>query len=197
MKIIVLTGGIGSGKSTVSTILKERGVAVIDSDKIGLEVVNPGTCGWQEVVSNFGKEILTAQGTIDRRKLARIVFRDPAALQKLNQIIHPRVDEEVEACLREYQRKNINVVFIEMAIIIETSWMHRVNQFWVVKAPKEITLKRLKERGVSESDALSRMANQPPVEDKIKRNMVIIQNDGDLPDLKAKVEKLWQELNKN
>jgi dephospho-CoA kinase len=193
MKIIVLTGGIGSGKSTVSLILKKLGAAVIDSDRLGLEVVSPGTSGWQEVVSVFGQEILTPEGVIDRRKLARIVFRNPSALQKLNEIIHPRVDAEVEKRLRKYQEENLKAVFIEMAILIETCWMPRVDRFWVVKAPKETILKRLKERGVIESDALARMANQPPVEEKIKQNMVIIDNNGDRVDLEAKVGKLWKE----
>jgi dephospho-CoA kinase len=192
MKIIVLTGGIGSGKSTVSSILKKLGAAVIDSDRIGLEVVSPGTSGWQEVVIAFSPEILTPEGTIDRGKLARIVFRNPSALQKLNDIIHPRVDAEVERRLRKYLEENVKAVFIEMAILIETCWMPRVDQFWVVKAPKETILKRLKERGVSESDALSRMANQPPVEENIKQNMVIIDNNGDMADLEAKIGKLWK-----
>jgi dephospho-CoA kinase len=194
MKIIMLTGGIGSGKSTVSSILKELGAVVIDSDRIGLEVVNKGTSGWQEIVNTFGEEILTPEGTIDRGKLARIVFRNPSALQKLDDIIHPRVDEEVERRLQKNQMENVKAVFIEMAIMVETCWMPRVNQFWVVKAPKESILERLKERGVSRSDALARMANQPPVEEKIKQNLVIIDNNGNIADLKAKIEKLWKEI---
>jgi dephospho-CoA kinase len=189
----MLTGGIGSGKSTVSSILKEMGAAVIDSDRIGLEVVSPATSGWQEVVNAFGREILTPDGTIDRKKLARIVFRNPSDLQKLDDIIHPRVDAEVERRLQKYQEQNVKAVFIEMAIVIETCWMPRVDQFWVVKAPKETILGRLKKRGVGESDALARMANQPPVEEKIKQNLVIIDNNGNIAELKAKLIKLWKE----
>lgn len=190
----MLTGGIGSGKSTVSSILKELGAVVIDSDSIGLDVVNKGTSGWQEVVNAFGEEILSSEGTIDRGKLARIVFRNPSALRKLDGIIHPRVDAEVEKQLQKYQTTNVKAVFIEMAIMVDTCWMPRVNQYWVVQAPKETILERLKERGVSRSDALARMANQPPVEEKIKQNLVIIDNNGNMTDLKAKIEKLWKEI---
>jgi dephospho-CoA kinase len=90
--------------------------------------------------------------------------------------------------------ENAKAVFIETAIIVETCWMPRVNQFWVVNAPQETILERLKERGVNRSDALARMANQPPVEEKIKQNLVIIDSNGDIADLKAKIEKLWKEI---
>ena len=104
MKIISLTGGIGSGKSTVSAILKELGAVVIDADKVGHEVIDPGTPGWQEVVATFGRDILTPQGTIDRKKLAQIVFNNPEALQKLNQIVHPKIDAEVRCPAQEVSR---------------------------------------------------------------------------------------------
>jgi dephospho-CoA kinase len=99
MKTIVLTGGIGSGKSTVSAILLELGAAVIDSDRVGREVVEPGAPGWQPVLEAFGRDILDQSGIINRRKLAKIVFTDPAALKKLDSIIHPLVDRRLSpAC---------------------------------------------------------------------------------------------------
>jgi dephospho-CoA kinase len=194
MKIIVLTGGIGSGKSAAASMLKELGAGVIDSDKLGHEVLEKGSPGWQEVIDTFGRDILTEEGFINRKKLARIVFKNPESLQKLDKIVHPRVDEEVEARLEKYRKEGMKAAFVEMAILVDCPWMQRVNQIWAVKAPKDIILKRLKERGVNESDALARMANQPPAEAKVKEGLVIINNDGNLNSLRGKLEKLWHEI---
>jgi dephospho-CoA kinase len=194
MKVIILTGGIGSGKSTVSAILKELGAEVIDSDRLGHKVLEPGTSGWQETVELFGRDILRPDGTIDRGKLAAIVFHDPEKLQKLNKIVHPRVDKEVEALLEKYDRAGAPAAFIEMGILVEGPWKHLVNEVWIVKSPRDVVLKRLKERGMSESAALARMAFQPPPEEKTRHKKTFIQNDGSLTELRAQVEKLWKEL---
>lgn len=194
MKVIILTGGIGSGKSTVSSILRGLGAEVIDSDKLGHQVLEPGTPGWQETVDLFGREILDAQGRIDRAKLAGIVFHDPEKLQMLNRIVHPRVDKEVETLLEKFEKRGAKAAFVEMGILVEAAWMRRVDEVWIVKAPRETVLKRLKERGMSESAALARMAFQPPPEEKTQHKKVFIDNQGNLDDLKSQVEKLWQEL---
>ena len=194
MKIIGLTGGIGSGKSAVASILKELGATLIDSDKVGHEVLNPGSSGWWEVVNAFGRGILTPHGTIDRPKLAQIVFKDPEALQKLNQIVHPKIESEVRSRLKIFEEQGVDVVVIEAALIGKAGWAPLAEQIWLVKTPKEATLRRLKERGISEPDALARMASQTPAEEQVKRGLVIINNDGSLADLKAKVEKLWHEI---
>jgi dephospho-CoA kinase len=194
MKIIILTGGIGSGKSTVGTILKELGAEVIDSDRLGREALDPGTPGFKETLEAFGQDILTVNGAIDRPKLSRIVFKNPEELLKLNRIIHPRVDGAVEERLLECKKQGIRAVFIEMAILAKAPFMEEADGVWVVKAPQETILKRLQGRGVSKEDALARMANQPPVEERIKDKLTIIVNDGDKTVLKAKIKKLWDEL---
>jgi dephospho-CoA kinase len=194
MKIIGLTGGIGSGKSAVASILKELGATLIDSDKVGHEVLKPGSSGWWEVVNTFGQEILTLQGAIDRQKLSEIVFKNPLALQKLNQIVHPKIESEVQGRLKIFEGQGVKVVVIEAALISEAGWKPLARQIWVVKTPREITLKRLKVRGLSETEALARMASQTPAEQHVKQGLVIINNAGTLKDLKAAVEKLWQEL---
>jgi len=194
MKIIILTGGIGSGKSTAGSILKELGAEVIDSDQIGREVLDPGTAGYQEAVEIFGPGILTDKGLIDRPKLSRIVFNNPGALQKLNLITHPRVDAIIEGRLQEFQKQGLRSVFVEMAILAKAPFMERVDQVWVVKASREIILERLKSRGVSKEDALARMANQPPVEGRINKKLIIIMNDGDRAELKARIKTLWESL---
>ncbi len=196
MKIIILTGGIGSGKSTAGAILKELGAVVIDSDLLARQALDPGKPAFIETVEVFGQDILTDQGSIDRAKLGRIVFNNPEALLKLNQIIHPRVDSVVDGLLQEYKKQGVKAVFIEMAILAEAEapFMSSAAGVWVVKSSKDIILERLKDRGVSEAEALARMANQPSVEGRVKDNLSIILNNGDKDELKAKIEKLWEEL---
>jgi dephospho-CoA kinase len=194
MKIIGLTGGIGSGKSTVALILKELGATIIDLDKVGHQVLNPGTPGWRETVEAFGQEILSPYGTVDRQKLAKIVFDDPEALEKLNRITHPKIDLEVQSRLRIFEAQGAEVVVIEVALINAVSWASQAEQIWVVKSPKETTINRLKERGMNESESLARMASQSPAEEHIKQGLILINNDGTLEDLKTKVVKMWKQL---
>jgi dephospho-CoA kinase len=191
MKIIGLSGGIGSGKSTVSAILKELGAVVIDSDQVAHEVRDRSV---DEVVRAFGPGILTPEGTIDRKKLSRVVFHDSRALLKLNGIIHPKVDQEIFARLEKLASQGVPVVFIEVPLLSKAEWYTRADQIWVVKSSREITLKRLRQRGMTEQEALARMAAQTPPEEHVKHGLVIINNDGSLQDLRAKVEKLWKEI---
>ncbi len=194
MKTIVVTGGIGSGKSTVSTVLRNLGAVVIEADRVGHEIIEPGTPGWREVVAAFGQDILTPQQSIDRQKLAQKVFHNPEALKKLNGILHPKVDAEMNARIQQCRKQGTDIVVIEVALITPADWIHKADYIWVVKAPKETVLKRLSNRGMSEPESLARMAFQPPVEEKLKRKLIFVENDGTQDDLKAKVEKLWQEI---
>jgi dephospho-CoA kinase len=194
MIIIGLTGSIGSGKSTVASMLKELGAAIIDSDRVGHEVLNPGTPGWREVVKTFGRDILSRDDTIDRRKLAGVVFNNGESLSRLNQIVHPRIEDEVRSRLKTFQKQKQDVVVIEAALIGEAGWTSLAEQIWVVKSSRDVTLNRLAERGVSQGDALARMAAQKPAEEQVKHGLLIINNDGSLADLRMKVEKLWQKL---
>jgi dephospho-CoA kinase len=196
MKIFILTGGIGSGKSTAGAVLKELGAAVIDSDLLARQALEPGTPAFNETVEVFGQDILTGLGRIDRAKLGRIVFKNPEALFKLNRIIHPRVDSVVEGLLEGYEKKGVKAAFIEMAVLAEAEapFMQRVEGVWVVKSSKDIILERLKDRGVNEEEALARMANQPLVEERINDKLTVILNNGDKDKLKGKIEELWREL---
>jgi dephospho-CoA kinase len=194
MQIIILTGTIGSGKSTVAAILKQLGAAVIDSDAVARHVIDPGTSAFQAVVESFGTDILTASQSIDRKKLAARVFNDPVALKNLNRITHPQVDAEVESLFEEYLTAGKKAVFVEMAFLAETSWKDRVDQVWVVKTPQTLALRRLEERGLGRSEALARLANQPLAENQIKNGLEIIINDGNLDQLKEQVAKLWHKI---
>lgn len=195
MKVIGLTGGIGSGKSTVSRYLRELGAMIIDADKVGHEVFKPETEAWREVVAAFGKQIVASNGTIDREKLGAIVFGNSEARVRLNQIMHPRIHEAVKAQLEEYQRQGVAVVVLAAPLLLEAGWTSLVDEVWVTIAPEDTVLGRLKKRtGLSESESRARIRSQLPTEERIKQANVVIDTDCDLGELKAKVKELWRRL---
>jgi len=195
MKVIGLTGGIGSGKSTVSQFLAELGAIIIDADKIGHEVFKPETEAWREVVAAFGQQIVAANGTIDRKKLGTIVFSNPEARARLNQIMHPRIYEVVRAQLAEYQRQGVSVVVLEAPLLVEAGWTSLVDEVWVTTASEDTVLKRLRERtGLSEAESQARIRAQLPAEKRIREADVVIDTDCNLDELKAKIGELWRGL---
>jgi dephospho-CoA kinase len=195
MKVIGLTGGIGSGKSTVSRFLAELGAVIINADKVGHEAYKPDTEVWREVVAAFGEQILTPSGDIDRKKLGEIVFGNAEALARLNQIMHPRMYDMVKAQLEEHQRQGVDVVVLEAPLLIDAGWTSLVDEVWVTVASESTVLRRLKEQvGLSEQQVLARIHSQLSSEERVKHADVVINNDGDLDELRAKVDKLWQGL---
>lgn len=195
MIVIGLTGGILSGKSTVSGMLAERGAVIIDADKVGHQAYQPHTDVWQELVDTFGEWILKDNGEIDRRRLGEIVFHDPSALILLNKIVHPRMREMIEEELKRLRASNASVVVVEAAVLIEAKWTDLVDQIWVTTAPKEKVIDRLQNRvGLSEEQAQARIAAQLPPEEKVKHADVVIDTDCDLAELGIKVLDLWQEI---
>ncbi len=195
MKVIGLTGGIGSGKSTVSKFMAELGTAILDTDKVGHEAFKPGTEAWREVVATFGQEILTTSNEINRKKLAKLVFGQPESLARLNQIMHPRMYNMVKAQLEEYRRQMVIIVVLETPLLLEAGWTPLVDEVWVTVASESTVIRRLKERtGFSESESLARIRTQLPAGERIKRADVVINNDGNLDELKAKVKELWSGL---
>ncbi len=194
-KVIGLTGGIGSGKSTVSQYLAELGAVILDADKVGHEAFKPNTQTWHEVVAAFGKQIVTPSGEIDRKKLGEIVFSHPESLSRLNQIMHPRMYDMMQAQIEEYRRQGVDVVVLEAAILIEANWTSLVDEVWVTVAPEAVVLERLKQqRGLEEEQTLARIRTQLSSEERVKHADVIINNDGDLNEVKAKVKELWEKL---
>jgi len=195
MKIIGLTGGIGSGKSTVSRFLAELGAVIIDADKVGHEAFKPDTRAWREVVAAFGRQILTPDGDIDRERLGEIVFGNPDSLAQLNRIMHPRLYDIVKAQLEEYRRQGAEVVVLEVPLLIEAGWASLVDEVWVTVASEATVLKRLQEGvGLSKPQALARIHSQLSSEERVKHADVIIDTDCDLDELRARVEKLWRGL---
>ena len=194
-KVIGLTGGIGSGKSTVSQFLMELGAVILDADKVGHEAFKPNTEAWREVVAAFGRQILTPGGEVDRKKLGEIVFSQPEALSRLNQIMHPRMYDMMKAQIEEYRRQGVDVVVLEAAILIEANWTSLVDEVWATVAPETMVLQRLKEqRGIEKEQTLARIRSQLSAEERIKHADVVINNEGDLDVVKARVKGLWERL---
>ena len=195
-RVIGLTGGIGSGKSTVSQFLAELGAIIIDADKVGHEAFKPETEAWREVVATFGQDILNPSGEIDRKKLGGIVFGAPASLVKLNQIMHPRMHQMMRAQIEQYRQQGIDVVVLEAAILIEANWTPLVDEVWITVSPEAAVLDRVKkQRGQGEEQTLARIRSQLSNEERVKHADVVIKNDGDLDQVETKIKELWARLN--
>ena len=194
MKVIGLTGGIGSGKSTVAGFLAGLGVVIIDADKVGHEVLEGDGEARRQVIDTFGQNIIAPDGKIDRRKLGNIAFNSPEALSRLNRIMHPRISEAVKAQLEQYRRQGVDIVVIEAPLLIEAGWDTKVDEVWVTTAPEAIILKRLEQLGLSRTEAIARIRSQLPDRERVKHAGVAINTDCSLDELKVKAGKLWQRL---
>ena len=194
MKVIGLTGGIGSGKSTLARFLAELGAVVLDADKLGHEAFKSGTDAWREVVAAFGRGILTPAGEIDRKKLGEIVFNNPQALSRLNQIMHPQIGKVLQSSLEEYRRQGAKVLVLEIPLLLETGGTSLVDEVWVTVASEATILKRLGKRsGFSREHSLARIRSQTSDEERVKHADVVINTDGTLEELRAKVKELWEQ----
>lgn len=195
MKVIGLTGGIGSGKSTVSRFLAELGALIIDADKVGHELLKPNTKIWREVVAAFGEQILTPDGEINRKKLASLVFGSPRRLELLNQLMHPEIKKAVKSQLLEYQRQGASVVVLEAPLLVEAGWTELVDEVWVTIASETTVLERLEQQtGLSQTEALARIRSQLPTRERLKHADVVIATEKSLDELRTEVKKLWQRL---
>ena len=195
MKVIGLTGGIGSGKSTVSGMLAQLGAVVSDADKVGHEVLKTDLELKDKIISTFGRDILAPEGEVDRRKLAQKVFGDRGALNLLNRIMHPKMYQMVKSYLQELRKKGVEVVVLEAPLLFEAGWDKLVDEVWVTVASRETILKRLKERSqLSKEEALARIGSQLSSEERERRAKVVINTDCHLDELRARVEELWKQL---
>ena len=193
MKIIGLTGGIGSGKSTVAAFLAELGAQVIDADKIGHEVYAPGTRGWQQIVNAFGKDVLTADNKIDRAKLGKIVFTDPESMARLNKIMYPRITGLLKEKLAAMKKQAVKAAVVDATLLIESGFRPLVDEVWVTVAGQDTVIQRLKNRnGYSETESLGRIHAQRTHAERVKDADVIIDTNCSLDEVRAKVRELWQ-----
>jgi len=187
-----LTGGLGSGKSTVAALLGEHGAVIIDADVVAREVVRAGTPGFAAVVARFGPDVVGRDGELDRAALARIVFADGAALDELNAIVHPLVgSRSAELAAAEPPGA---VVVHDIPLLAENGLADRFDTVVVVEADREIRLARLAERGLSRAEAEARMAAQATDEQRRAIADEIVRNDDDLDSLARQIDRLWDRL---
>jgi dephospho-CoA kinase len=191
--LIGLTGGIGSGKSTVSRLLAQHGAVVVDADAITREVQLPGTPVFLAMVERFGPGIVAEDGALDRQAVADIVFNDAAALADLGAIVHPAVGAEIARRLEELAGTDA-VVVLDIPLLVE-SGRDDLAAVVVVDVDPEVAIRRLvAQRGMQEDDARARMANQASREERLAKADVVLDNSGSLEDLAAQVDELWPQL---
>ena len=190
MKLVGLTGGIGAGKSSVSSRLREQGAVIVDADAITRDLQQPGTDVFAAMVAHFGDGILAADGTLDRQRLAGVVFNDPDELKALNAIVHPAVGMEIFRQM-EAQTATDNVVVLDIPLLVEGG-RYKVGGVLVVDTPVDVAVQRLvDQRGFDEGDARARVANQVSREERIAKADFVVDNCGTPADLDDQVEKAW------
>jgi dephospho-CoA kinase len=197
--LVGLTGGIGSGKSTVAARLAERGVPVIDADQVAREIVEPGEPALADLADRFGPDILRADGTLDRQALADIVFHDPEARGDLDRLTHPRIAGRIATRIAElggtWDRPGPPMAVVDHPLLIETAQVGRFDAVVVVLVPAEERVRRLVElRGLQEHDARARMAVQTDDETRRRLASHVLVNDGSIEDLLQQVDELYDEL---
>ena len=195
MKLIGLTGGIASGKSTVAAILRGLGAAVINADELSREVVQPDREGWREIVDAFGADVLQPDCAIDRQKLRKIIFDDPEARKKLEAIIHPRVRALAEERIRENGAAGYEIVVYEVPLLFEVKLHHWLRPVILVASDVATQKKRIQERDhLTESEAAKHIAAQMSLEEKRRLADYVIENDGSLEDLELRVRAVLDEI---
>lgn len=189
MRKIGITGGIATGKSTVTNYLIEKGYVVIDADKGAREVVKPGQIGYSNVKMLFGQDILLPNQEIDRKKLGNIVFADAEKRRALDSVLHPLIFNWVAAQLLKH--KDQKVVFIDMPLLFESGYHKRVDETWLVYAPEQVQLERLMARDqLSQEEAMQRIHSQWSTQDKRDYSTVVINNISTVDDLYRQIDNL-------
>ena len=194
MLLVGLTGGIGSGKSTVARLLEKRGAVVFDADLLAREAVEPGTPGHAAVIERFGADVLAPGGELDREALASVVFADPSARRDLEEIVHPEV-RRLFAEGSEAYRDTDRVVVFSAPLLVETGMHTAFEILVVVSATVATQIERLmRQRGMSESSIRARIVAQAPLEDKAAVADFLVDNEGMLDELESQVDRLWNDL---
>ena len=196
MKVVGLTGGIASGKSTVSRMFEALGARIIDADRIARDVVAPGRESWSKIVERFGRGILLPDGSIDREKLGRIVFDDAEARSALNSITHPVIISEIAGRVATYIEQDAPLVLIDAALLFESGAKgSTIGEVIIVTAEEEIQVERIVRRdGLSPEAAGKRIAAQMPLDEKRRLADHVIDNSGTLDETRLQVKALWEGL---
>ncbi len=198
MLIVGLTGGVASGKTAVSRVLREEGAYIIDADQIARELVQPHKPAWNEIIKAFGKEILREDGSIHRKKLADKIFTDSEQRKVLNRILHPRIRKEIDRRAKEIGQKDPEaIVVIDAPLLVELGMHHKVDRVIVVTSTQIQQVERLKKRdGRSPEEALRLFSSQMLVEEKEKLGDFVIRNEGSFEEMKHRAKEVFKELKK-
>jgi dephospho-CoA kinase len=195
MRVIGLTGGIASGKSTAARTLMELGARIVDADQVARDVVAPGQPALAEIVRSFGREMLQADGTLDRKKLGGVVFADPEKLRTLNAITHPRIGLETQARLAKLREEGVPVAVYEAALLVENGAHRGLDGLIVVACDEATQLRRLVGRdGYTEAEARARIAAQAPVADKVAAATWVVDTSGPLVETRQHLARVWEEI---
>ena len=195
MRVIGLTGGIASGKSTAARTLAELGARVVDADLVAREIVAPGQPALAEIARTFGREMLLPDGTLDRKRLGAVIFADVEQRRALNAITHPRIAAETQARLGRLREEGVPVAVYEAALLVENGVHKGLDGLLVVACDEATQLKRLMGRdGYVEADARARIAAQAPMADKIAAATWVVDTSGPLADTKKQLARVWEEI---
>jgi dephospho-CoA kinase len=194
-RVIGLTGGIASGKSTVARMLAEMGATIVDADQVARDVVRPGQPALTAIVAAFGAEILTSAGELDRQRLAARVFADPAARRELERITHPSISEATARRVADFEARGVPVVVYEASLLVEGGEHRGLAGLIVVAAPEAVQLRRMQERdGLSPEEAARRLAAQAPLRDKVAVADYVIDGSAPMETTRAQVAAAWSDI---
>ncbi|EZP76438.1 dephospho-CoA kinase [Parageobacillus genomosp. 1] len=193
---IGLTGGIASGKSTVTGMIRELGIPVIDADQVARDVVKVGEEAYAQIVATFGRDILQANGEIDRAKLGAIVFHSEQERKKLNAIVHPAVRRRMMAEKEAYVQNGAKTIVLDIPLLFESELTHFIDKVIVVYVDDDVQLERLMKRnGFSKEEALARIRSQMPLREKVKKADAVINNNGTVEETKQQLLQILTEWN--
>ena len=195
MRVFGLTGGIGTGKSTVSRMLRDEGIEVVDADLIAHEITSTGKPAHKEIVLTFGRGILLTDGGIDRKKLGAIVFADPGKRAALEAITHPAIAREIAEALGKLESEGCDIAVVEAALIYEARREGRFEKVIAVRCGRDLQVRRLMARdSIAKEEALLRISSQMDPEDKARASEIVIDNSGDLAATRAQVRSLVEKI---
>ena len=193
MRVIGLTGGIGTGKSFVARILEELGAVIVNADRLGHQAYKPNSETWHKVVTAFGPEVVGPKGEIDRKRLGRIVFSSPAAKAKLDAIVWPQIAILARERIEGLRNKETDTIVLEAAVLVEAGWDSLVDEVWVTHAPRNLVRRRLKLRdGLTTEEINRRIDAQIPFEQRLKEGYVPIENASTPEALRDRIQTLWR-----
>ncbi|MDO8434065.1 MAG: dephospho-CoA kinase [Candidatus Binatus sp.] len=194
MRTIGLTGGIGSGKSTVAQMLGELGAPIIDADKVAHTTYAPGAAAYEAVIAAFGAGIVAPDRTIDRRKLGAVVFGNPEQLNKLTSIVWPATRAAIQSSIADLRAAGAkNPIVVEAAILIEANWTSLFDEIWLVRAPREQVVARIeRQRGLKPAETEARIRAQLPDEERAKYASLVIDNSDTLENLREELKTIWR-----